>query len=123
MDKKTIILFGTGVLTNSWKPIINAINSVEIENIISTLDEANSYLTRVVYLLRYYTANNESLEITELNNLIFRIKKEIIFHHYFTNRILFFLQCPCIPRLTRDDLSLPTSHFSPLGKVFFPHNL
>ena len=93
MDKKTIILFGTGVLTNSWKPIINAINSVEIENIISTLDEANSYLTRVVYLLRYYTANNESLEITELNNLIFRIKKEIIFQlNLFVSKDKFIVQ-------------------------------
>ena len=75
---KIVIVVGAGAVENAWQPVIRALRKdfFHDKNLEFDGDCANSYLARIVYLLRFYSAADSDL-LVELMDQTKRLKKKI----------------------------------------------
>jgi hypothetical protein len=81
-NKICAIVVGAGAVKNAWNPVIRALQ--QYHDFSLTPDGANSFLARVVYLLRWYASDNSEfgkeqlrLHLDFLNDIKVSISKEL----------------------------------------------
>jgi hypothetical protein len=57
IQRKTALIVGAGAVENAWNPVIRALQPF-FSHLILDADSANSYLARVIYLLRWWASIN-----------------------------------------------------------------
>src|SRR5215472_6900473 len=73
-QKRSAIIAGAGAIAGAWAPVLKALQSYY--DFPLTIDGANSFLARVVYLLRWYALMDNDFGRTQLKR-----------HLEFTNEI------------------------------------